>query len=110
LNRRLDTIEHSHREAEGNIQSMTTHLGDLSLRQTASDARIQQAEDKIKGGAQAVRDLSVQVASLPTTEDVASVRRDLNDKVCFVCFCSLLFSVSLLLTNPCYAFVYVSDS
>jgi hypothetical protein len=110
LNRRLDTIEHSHREAEGNIQSMTTHLSDLSLRHTATDARIQQAEDKIKVGAQTVRDLSVQVASLPTTEDVASVRRDLNDKVCFVCFCSLLFFLRFAYKSMLCIIVYVSDS
>ncbi|UJR33422.1 hypothetical protein I4U23_020867 [Adineta vaga] len=81
INRRLDTMEHSHREAEGNIQAITNNLGDIATRHSATDARIQQNEDKIKGGAQAVRDLTTRVSSLPTNEDLASVRRDLNEKI-----------------------------
>ncbi|CAF1313628.1 unnamed protein product [Adineta steineri] len=81
INRRLDTIEHSHRETEGNIQTISTHITDLTTHHTAADARIQQHEDKIKGGAQAVRDLTTRVSTLPTTDDVASVKRDFNDKM-----------------------------
>ncbi|CAF0728722.1 unnamed protein product [Adineta ricciae] len=81
INRRLDTIEHSQREAEGNIHAINNNLGDIVTRHTATDARVQQNEDKIKGGAQAVRDLTTRVSSLPTTDDLAAVRRDLNEKI-----------------------------
>ncbi|CAF4926093.1 unnamed protein product [Rotaria sp. Silwood1] len=81
INRRLDTIEHTHRESEGNIQALTNHLADLSSRHTANDTRLRQAEDKMKVEEQTVRDLAARVALLPTAEDVASVRRDLNDKI-----------------------------
>ncbi len=80
----MDTIEHSHREAEGNIQTMTNHLADLLSRHTATDTRVKQTEEKIKVDEQTVRDLTARIALLPTTEDVASVRRDLNEKVCFI--------------------------
>lgn len=78
----MDTIEHSQRETEGNIHSINNNLGDIVTRHTATDARVQQNEDKIKGGAQAVRDLTTRVSSLPTTDDLATVRRDFNEKVC----------------------------
>ncbi|CAF2338175.1 unnamed protein product [Rotaria sp. Silwood2] len=81
INRRLDTIEHTNRESEGNVQALTNHLADLSSRHTANDTRLRQAEDKMKGEEQTVRDLAARVALLPTPEDVASVRRDLNDKI-----------------------------
>lgn len=76
-------MEHSHREAEANIQTTTNHLADLLSRHTATDTRVRQNEEKIKTDEQTVRDLAARVALLPTNEDVASVRRDLNDKVCF---------------------------
>ncbi|CAF0729266.1 unnamed protein product [Rotaria sordida] len=81
INRRLDTIEHTHRESNGNIQTLTNHLADLSSRHTANDTRLRQTEDKIKEDEQTVRDLAARIALLPTTEDVVSVRRDLNDKI-----------------------------
>ncbi len=69
---------------------MTNHIADSLSRHTAADTRIRQNEEKIKADEQTVRDLSARVALLPTTEDLASVRRDLNDKVCFRYFCSKL--------------------
>ena len=103
--RRLDTLEHSHRDLEGNTQTLTNHVADLSLSHTATDTRLRQAEEKTKEDEQTVRDLTARVALLPTTEDVASVRRDLNEKVCFVCFalCSL-FSFLFL---SCFAYVFM---
>jgi hypothetical protein len=101
-------VEHSHREAEGNMQTTTNHLADLLSRHTATDTRLRQTEEKMKVDEQTVRDLAARIALLPTTEDIVSVRRDLNDKVCFSFFCSrLLFA---LLIHLCYVFVYVSDS
>ncbi len=32
---------------------------------------------------QTVRDITARLALLPTAEDIASVRRDFNEKVCF---------------------------
>lgn len=61
---------------------MTNHLADLLSRHTATDTRVRQTEEKLKTDEQIVRDLTARVALLPTTEDVATVRRDLNDKVC----------------------------
>ncbi|CAF3503652.1 unnamed protein product [Rotaria socialis] len=81
LNRRLDTMEHTHRETDGNIQALTNHLADLSSRYTATDARVRQTEDKIKVDEQTVRDLAARVALLPTTEDITSVRRELSEKI-----------------------------
>ncbi|CAF0727798.1 unnamed protein product [Rotaria sordida] len=81
INRRLDTIEHTHRESNGNIQTLTNHLADLSSRHTANDTRLRQTEDKIKEDEQTVRDLAARIALLPTAEDIVSVRRDLNDKI-----------------------------
>ncbi|CAF4002072.1 unnamed protein product [Rotaria magnacalcarata] len=81
LNRRLDTMEHTHRETDGNIQTLTNHLADLSSRYTATDARVRQTEDKIKVDEQTVRDLAARVALLPTTEDITSVRRELSEKI-----------------------------
>ena len=77
----MDAIEHSHREAEGNIQTTTNHLADLITRHTATDTRVRQTEEKLKADEQTVRDLTTRVALLPTSEDVASVRRDLSEKV-----------------------------
>jgi hypothetical protein len=103
LNRRLDTLEHSHHEAEGNIQTTTNHLADLLSRHTATDTRLRQTEEKIKTDEQTVRDLSARVALLPTTEDLTSVRRDLNDKVCFPYLCFIpLFALLMCL---CYIYI-----
>ena len=52
-------------------------------RHEAVDTRVKQNEDKLQVDELTVRDLTARVALLPTHEDVASVRRDLNDKVCF---------------------------
>jgi chaperonin cofactor prefoldin len=109
-NRRLDTIENSHREAEGNIQTMTNHLADLLSRHTATDTRVKQTEEKIKADEQTVRDIAARIALLPTTEDVASVRRDLNDKVCFCSMLFIRFACVYIYMYLCYVFVYVSDS
>jgi hypothetical protein len=40
-------------------------------------------EDKMKVDDQTVRDITARLALLPTAEDIASVRRDFNEKVCF---------------------------
>ena len=102
----MDTVEHSHREAEGNIQTNTNHLADVLSRQTATDTRVRQNEDKIKADEQTVRDIAARISLLPTSEDLASVRRDLNDKVCFFCFVlrRLLFACLL-----CYAMYQIRN-
>jgi hypothetical protein len=69
---------------------MTNHLADLLSRHTATDTRVRQTEEKLKVDEQTVRDLAARISLLPTNEDVASVRRDFNDKVCFIYFCSKL--------------------
>jgi septal ring factor EnvC (AmiA/AmiB activator) len=109
IHRRLDLLEHSHREAEGNIQTTTNHLADLLSRHTATDTRVKQTEEKLKADEQTVRDIAARIALLPTTEDVASVRRDLNDKVCFIYSCSFFFCF-LLNVFHVMLFLYVSDS
>lgn len=116
MNRRADAAEHAHREAEGNVQTLTNHLAELSSRYTATDTRVRQAEDKIKTEEQTVRDLVARVSLLPTAEDLASVRRDLNEKVCFTYFLLLalyfiiIIFVFALLMYLCYIFIYVTDS
>lgn len=112
MNRRLDSLEHSHRDAEGNIQTLSNHLADLSSRSTATDNRVRQTEDKMKLDEQTVRDLAARVALLPTAEDLASVRRDLNEKVCLLssmCYGLIIaYRFSMVVTNAFY-FVFVSD-
>jgi hypothetical protein len=54
-------------------------------------------EEKMKADEQTVRDITARIALLPTTDDIASVRRDFNEKVCFrtfpillLCLCDVL--------------------
>lgn len=102
----MDAIEHSHRETEGNLQTTTNHLADLLTRHTATDVRVRQTEEKLKADEQTVRDITARIALLPTSEDVASVRRDLNEKVCVV---HSMFSASdLLFASTAFVVVHVS--
>ena len=108
LSRRLETIEHSHNEAEGNIHTMTNHLADMGTRQLDADSRLRHNEDKLKIEEQTVRDLAARMntlsaggvggvgASVAAADDVASVRRDFNDKVCFLSFALRSLSPSCL--------------
>jgi hypothetical protein len=102
LNRRLDTIEHTHREAEGNIQTLSNHLADVTTRTTSNDVRSRQIEDQMKTDEQTVRDLAGRVALLPSSDDLASVRRDLNDKVCFLYLSCAIGIVRLVVYDVSY--------
>ena len=115
MNRHLDSLEHSHRESEANIQMLSNQVADLGTRGTTADGRIREAEEKMKVDEQTVRDLAGRIALLPTAEDLASVRREINDKVnLWLLLLLLIFDVrnaSLVhqYFSPCLRFVTICN-
>lgn len=101
MNRRIDGLEHSLRDVEGNIQTLSNQLAESGSRISLIDNRHRETEEKLKIDEQTVRELSARVSLLPTSEDFASLRRELNEKVNLslfaLAFCWTLLSLWIFL-------------